>query len=94
MKVLFTPSAEAELKAILVFVRKESPLGAQKLKAKMKTSLTRLAKFPDSGRSIPEFPDFEGREIIVSPYRFFYQIFEDTIWILAVWHSAQLPKHP
>ena len=94
MKVQFTPSAEAELKAILSFVRRESPLGAQRLKANMKTALSRLVKFPDSGRHIPEFPDFEGREVIISPYRFFYQVFEDTVWILAVWHSAQLPSHP
>jgi toxin ParE1/3/4 len=94
VKVKFTPSAEAELKSILAYVRKESPLGAQKLKAKIKTTLTRLVSFPDSGRHIPEFPDFEGREVIVAPYRFFYQVFGDTIWVLAVWHSARLPTHP
>lgn len=94
MKVYFTPTAQAELKAALLYIRRESPLGAQKLKAKIKTAMERLEKFPDSGRNIPEFPDFKGREVLVAPYRFFYQVIGNQVWILAVWHSAQLPAHP
>jgi len=34
------------------------------------------------------------REVIVSPYRFFYRQRDKTVWILAVWHEAQLPDNP
>jgi toxin ParE1/3/4 len=30
----------------------------------------------------------------VAPYRFFYQVKDDTVWIVAVWHSAQLVEPP
>jgi hypothetical protein len=30
--------------------------------------------------------------VIISPYRFFYKIKGDVVWIVAVWHGAQLPK--
>jgi len=34
------------------------------------------------------------REVIVEPYRFFYQVKVDAVWIVAVWHSAQLMHSP
>jgi hypothetical protein len=32
--------------------------------------------------------------VVISPYRFFYRINGETIWIVAVWHEAQLAKEP
>lgn len=57
-------------------------------------SLRRLEEFPESGRKIPEFPDLPHREVIVAPYRFFYRTAGDIVWIVAVWHGAQLPASP
>ena len=33
-------------------------------------------------------------EIIVKPYRFFYRIKDETVWIIALWHSTQFPEKP
>ena len=57
-------------------------------------TLRRLEQFPESGRIIPEFPDLPYREVVVRPYRFFYRIKGSTVWIVAAWHGAQLPKRP
>ena len=57
-------------------------------------SLTRLQDFPESGRVVPEFPDLPYREVIAKPYRFFYRVKEDAVWIVGVWHDAQLPEEP
>jgi plasmid stabilization system protein ParE len=56
--------------------------------------LARLGDFPDSGRVVPEFPDLQFREVIVDPYRFFYRVRGDTVWVVAAWHGAQLPDAP
>jgi len=53
-----------------------------------------LEDFPESGRVVPEFPDLPYQEVIIPPYRFFYRIKGDVVWIVAVWHGAQLPKEP
>jgi toxin ParE1/3/4 len=53
-----------------------------------------LKTYPESGRLIPEFSDLPFREVIVRPYRFFCKTKGDTVWIIAVWHSAQLPDEP
>jgi len=58
------------------------------------TVLRRLEDFPESGRIIPEFPELPFREVILPPYRFFYKVKGDVVWIVAVWPGAQLPKQP
>lgn len=58
------------------------------------TALRRLELFPESGRRIPEFDDLPYREVIVAPYRFFYRVGVETVWIVAVWHGAQIPREP
>ena len=47
-----------------------------------------------SGRPIPEFPDLPYREVIVAPYRFFYRVKDNAVWIVAVWHGARIPQQP
>ena len=57
-------------------------------------SLTRLQDFPESGRVVPELPDLPYREVIAKPYRFFCRVKEDAVWIVGVWHDAQLLEQP
>ena len=61
---------------------------------KTEKRLSRLKEFPESGRLVPEFPDLPFREVVIRPYRFFYRIKDQTVWIVAVWHGAQLPQEP
>ena len=94
MRVLFTPSARTEFLAALEYLRERNPDAALRLRQRAETVLHRLERFPLSGRVIPEFPDLPYREVIVPPYRFFYRVVEKTVWIVAVWHSAQVPSEP
>ncbi len=94
MKVRFTPSARSQFLAGLEYIRADNPLAAQALLAKVTKSLRRLTSFPQSGRKIPEFPELSHREVIVAPYRFFYRVEKAAVWIVAVWHAAQLPTSP
>jgi plasmid stabilization system protein ParE len=94
MRVRFTPAAEAHFFSALDFIRRDDPSAAVRFRDKARESLERLKDFPESGRRIPEFPDLPHREIIVKPYRFFYRIREDAVWIVGVWHDAQLPDQP
>ena len=45
-------------------------------------------------RTIPEFPELSFREVVISPYRLFYKIKDNIVWIVAVGHGAQHPKEP
>jgi toxin ParE1/3/4 len=94
MKVRFTPTARSQFLAGLEYIQADNPLAAAALLARAKQSLRRLATYPQSGRKIPEFPELAHREVIVPPYRFFYRVEKPTVWIVAVWHGAQLPTSP
>ena len=91
MKVRFTASARDQFLVALAYIRRDKPSAAVRFRKRAETSLKRLQRFPASGRVIAEFPELPYREVIVPPYRFFYRVKGDTAWIVAVWHSAQIP---
>jgi toxin ParE1/3/4 len=94
VKVQFTPSARNQFLSALSFIRRDKPSAAVSFRNRTEKILRRLEDFSESGRIIPEFPELPYREVIISPYRFFYKIKTDVIWIVAVWHGAQIPKEP
>lgn len=92
MKVRFTPSAREQFLGAVECIRRDKPLAAVKFRKRAEQVLRRLEEFPHSGRVIPEFPGLPYREVIVRPYRFFYRLRGNVVWVVAVWHSAQLPE--
>ena len=94
MKIRFTPTARTQFLSALAYIRRDKPSAAARFRQRAEKALKRLLKYPESGRHIPEFPELPYREVIVPPYRFFYRIEDDIVWIVAVWHGAHLPDEP
>ena len=94
MIVYFTPSARAQFLAAVAYIRQENPTAARQFRRRAEQVLRRLQRFPNSGRVIPEFPELPYREVIVAPYRFFYRREAEIVWVVGVWHGAQLPDEP
>lgn len=94
MRILFTPSGRRQFLEAIAYINRDKPSAAINFRKKAEKSLSRLKKYPESGRPLPEFPELPFREVIVSPYRFFYKIKDNDAWIVAVWHDAQLPEDP
>ena len=94
MKVRFTPSARAQFLSALGYIRRDNPQAAVNFRKRTETALRRLEQFPNSGRVVPEFPELPYRELVITPYRFFYRAKGEIVWIVAVWHGAQLPEQP
>ena len=94
MKVLFTPSGRTQFLAAIAYIYRDNPSAAAAFRRKAEKILDRLRKFSQSGRLLREFPELPFREVVVAPYRFFYRVKEKTVWVVAVWHGAQLPEKP
>jgi toxin ParE1/3/4 len=94
MKVRFTPSARNQFLFAISYIRQDNPSAATRFRDRAEKTLRRLEDLPESGRIVPEFPELPYREVIVPPYRFFYRIKNDVVWVVAVWHGAQLPMEP
>jgi toxin ParE1/3/4 len=94
LKILFTPTGRRQFLEAITYIHRDNPSAARNFHQKAEKALSRLGKFPESGRLLPEFPDLPFREIIVKPYRFFYRAKGKTVWMVEVWHGAQLPEEP
>lgn len=94
MKIRFTPTGRVQFLAAIAYIQRDNPTAAFRFRQKAEQKLRRLESFHESGRHLPEFPELPYREVIVTPYRFFYRIDGKTVWIVAVWHGAQIPKKP
>ena len=91
MRVRFTPAARDQFLAAIVYIQRDNPAAARRFRKRAEKSLRGLIRFPGVGRAVPEFPELPFRELIISPWRFFYRVKAGTIWIAAVWHGAQVP---
>lgn len=93
-RVLFTPAAREQFLEALSYIAADDPAAARSLRDRAGALLARLVDYPESGRVLPEFPDLAFREVIVPPYRYFYRVKDDAVWVVAAWRSAQLPGEP
>ena len=93
-RVQFTPPARAQFLAAVDYIRAERPSAAQAFRDRSYDALGHLVRLPDAGRSIPEFPQLGFRELLVDRYRFFYRLEGDILWVVGVWHDAQLAAEP
>jgi toxin ParE1/3/4 len=94
LRVLFTPTGRRQFLEAVRYIYQNNPAAAISFRKKAEQTLSRLKKFPESGRVVPEFSDLPFREVIMKPYRFFYRMKDDKVWVVAVWHSAQIPDEP
>ncbi|MDP2401342.1 MAG: type II toxin-antitoxin system RelE/ParE family toxin [Actinomycetota bacterium] len=94
MRVRFTPSADRQYLSALRYLVERSPAGAAVVQQRVEDVVDQLGRFPDSGHVIPEFPQLPHRELPAVPYRVFHRVAGDTVWIVNVWHSSQVPEPP
>jgi toxin ParE1/3/4 len=92
--VRLTPPARAQLLAAVAYINAERPAAARDFRMRVDGALRRLIDFPESGRVIPEFSRLGFREVLVGSYRMFYRVQGDVIWVVGVWHDAQIPDEP
>ena len=83
MTVRFTPSARRQFLHAVGHIAAGNRGAALAFRRRAETRLRRLERFPESGRSISEFPDLPHREVIVSQYRFFYRVQGRIVWVVA-----------
>lgn len=94
MRVRFTPTARGQFLAALAYIARDRPDAARRFRRRAERVLRHLLRYPRSGRHIPEFPELPHREVVLPPYRFFYRSEGRVLWIVGVWHGAQLPERP
>lgn len=94
-EVRWTERAVEDLAAIKAFIAQESPAYALAVVGRLYQAAGQLARFPDSGRIVPEQARSEIRELVRPPYRIVYRRRPDLVEILLVFRSSlPLPTIP
>jgi toxin ParE1/3/4 len=57
VKVRFTPTGRTQFLEAIIYIYRDNPSAALNFREKAEKVLSRLKKYPESGRLIPEFPD-------------------------------------
>ena len=88
MRLAFTPLAEQDLEAIADYIAADNPLAAIQMDECFEAAAARLADHPHLGK----VGQIAGtRELIPhESYRLVYEVQVDTVWILAVVHTARM----
>ena len=91
-QVIWAKSAIYDLEDIIDYIGQDNPLTAQKLFGQIKDKIESLTYSPQRGRYIPELQKqgiLSYRELIISPWRMMYRIFEDKVYVLAIIDSRR-----
>ncbi len=88
-KVIWAPSALADIAAIAGYIAEDSPETASLFVHRLVEATDRLEQFPLSGRVIPEINSPECREVIYGAYRIMYRVEGEEVWITGVVHGAR-----
>jgi len=88
-RVVWSARAIADVESIADYISSDSPAYA-KIVVKKIVKLTRqLARFPQSGREVPEFQDTSLRELLAYSYRIIYKVETEEIIIASVIHGKR-----
>lgn len=86
-RVQWTSTAVNDLREIIDYISIESKVIAKQKYLDIKSQSKTLGHFPEKGRVIPELKKQnieKYRELIIKPWRLFYKIEQNTVYIMAV----------
>ncbi|MDJ0795676.1 MAG: type II toxin-antitoxin system RelE/ParE family toxin [Calothrix sp. MO_167.B12] len=89
MKVYWTQTSVENLSAIYNYIAQTSPQYATRIVDRITRRSEKIANFPFSGRTVPEFETERIREVIEGSYRIIYYIQSEQVDIIAVIHGSQ-----
>jgi toxin ParE1/3/4 len=89
-RVVWSRRALQDLEAIADYIAQGSPAYARVVLKNIVNQTKRLARFPRSGRILPEFADEDVREIVAYSYRIIHRLQQDEVIIAAVIHGKRI----
>ena len=89
MRLRWTHRAKDDLLSIGRFIARDRPAVARAFVAKLQVRARRAAKFPRSGRIVPELRRDDVREVFEGNYRIVYRISTVSVDVLTVFEGHQ-----
>ncbi len=91
MRVRYTPRSRRDLEAIYAYIDQQNPVAARSVKRAIQHAVEFLAEFPHIGTVTDRSPEFRGVRPGRYPYRVYYRIRDDEVWIV---HIRDMRRQP
>ena len=90
-EVIIAPRAIKDLEDIVLYVSPDRPEAAKRLAMALVGRTKILARFPNSGKVVPEFNHPAIRELILNPNRIVYRVNvgQSVVGVARFWHGAR-----
>lgn len=89
MALKWTASAERDLVRIHAFLAPINPPAAAKVIKQLVAGAEQLLSYPQLGVALEEFAPRDVRRVIVGDYELRYEVTENLIYILRLWHARE-----
>jgi plasmid stabilization system protein ParE len=89
MKLRWTTSALVDLTRFDSFLAPLNEKAAIRVRQALRVAAERLLEHPRIGYRLDEFGPREIRRIIVGSYELRYEIADDTIFVMRIWHTRE-----
>jgi toxin ParE1/3/4 len=89
-RIVWSRRAFQDLEAIASYIAQDSPAYASVVVRSIVNQTKTLARFPRSGRKVPEFDNEDIREVLAYSYRIIYRLQQDDVVIAAVIHGKRI----
>jgi plasmid stabilization system protein ParE len=89
MKLLWTRKALSDVARLYEFLASVNPPAAARAVQALTAAPMRLREQPRMGERLDEFEAREVRRILVGRYEMRYELTQDTLYVLRVWHTRE-----
>lgn len=89
MRIRWLSASERDLVRLYDFLKDVAPRAAARNIQNILAAVRRLPDYPRVGRVIEEYQPREVRALLVNDYEVHYEIAEDTLVVLRVWHARE-----
>ncbi len=89
MRIRWLPRAERDLGRLYDFLKDVAPRAAARSIQNIIAAVRRLSDYPRVGRIIETYQPREVRALVVNDYEVHYEIIDEWLIILRVWHARE-----
>ena len=89
MKITWTTPAHLDLIRVHDFLAPVSPRAALAVVERLNAATRRLLQFPRIGVPLERYAPRDVRRLIVGDYELRYEIVDDLIYIIGIWHGRE-----
>jgi len=89
MQLYYTAAFQTDLERVYDFLSEKNPAAASRAVWNLRHTPEKLLAFPRIGQRLAIYQPREVRRLLIGPYELRYEIADDAIYLLNLWHGRE-----